>query len=338
LTSASYNHFIHQHFKNFAPWSLKWSIWFAEALSLLVKNDLSGEILSNLKSKNYHEEALTFLQINYYLSKAGFDIQFEKEVIINGVSKFPDLRLENPSNREVMFLELSSLHMHQEHDWNRSMFHHLTTCFHDGIKVDYAGTIKNITKENFESIKEQIIFLKQSAIDNHGFLSVENDNLIVAVAASESKQELISWCEAKGVSINSLHGDTLNLEGEMSRIKKKVQDKASQLSRDFPNVIGISMNALFMMAGNKIEMLVELVSYIARFEHIYGVLVFGENPIAQGDDCHLDSDGVIISRNRVADLKCTEFWFSKNPNNNNLSEDTMKMFYDSFKFGKAISL
>lgn len=348
LASQSFNHPICQHFRNFAPWALRWSIWFAEALEDLVKNDLNGKLLSDLKSKNRSEEALTFLEINHYLTRSGFSIEFEKEVFVNEGPRFPDLKLVNPSTKEVIYVELSSLHMHQEHDWNKSMFHKLTDHFRRGMlqnRLNYCGRIRNLSKDNYDLIKEQIDNFKKSITSREKLYTIENEFLMLAVAGETCDDEISQWAKEREINLNSLSGDEITLDGEMNRIRKKIKDKATQLEKQSFNIIAISMHTLFMMGGDKIQMLVSLMGYLQNFPHIYGVMIFGDNPLAKIKqdpagigDWHLEAPfGHFISSRTIAELRTTEFYFSRNPIAMILQSETEEMFYKSFLFGKRLN-
>jgi hypothetical protein len=346
ITSRSYNHFLAQHFTNLAPWALKWSIWFSHALRDLIKNDQDGAILNALKSKAGQEEGLTFLEINHYLCNAGFLIRFEQEITIDGVSKFPDLQIQSTPEEESIYLELSSLHMHQEHDWNSSMFHRLSNHFTEGMssqELNFCGKIRNIERSNFEAIKQQIDFFKKSiSVDNKLYV-IENEFLQLAVGG-KACVELPSWASTRQLAINSVSGDPITLEGEINRIRKKISTKARQLSVEHFNIIGVSVHQLFIMAGDKIKMLVEIVSYLEKFPHIFGVLVFGSNPMAivskrngELDDWHLEANGHLIASGTIADLKTTEFYFARNIGSKDMSPKACEMFYSAFRFGRKLS-
>lgn len=345
IASRLDNHFLVQHFLNLAPWALKWSIWFSQALNDLIKNDEEGKILNALKSKKGQEEALTFLEINHYLTSAGFSIRFEQEISIDGVSKFPDLQIQCMPDEDI-YLELSSLHMHEEHDWNSSTFHRLSNHFTDGMlarELNFCGRIKNIEKENFEIIRQQIDIFKDSVLMDSKLYTIENEFLEIAVGG-KTCVELSSWASSRELVINSLSGDSITFEGEISRIKKKINTKARQLSSQYFNVIGISMHQLFMMGGDKIRMLVDIVTYLERFPHIFGVLIFGSNPMAvvskrngELDDWHLEKDGHFIASRTIADLKTTEFYFARNAGSKSMSPKACDMFYSAFRFGRKLS-
>lgn len=346
ITSRTYDHFLTQHFTNLAPWALKWAIWFARALSDLIKSDHDGSILNALKSKAGQEEGLTFLEINHYLSNAGFLIRFEQEISINGISKFPDLQIQSTPDEEKIYLELSSLHMHREHDWNSSMFHRLSNHFTEGMLsrgLNFCGKIRNIEKSNFEVIKQQIdVFKKSITVDNKLHV-IENEFLQLAVGGKECV-ELSLWASTRELTVNSVSGESITLEGEINRIKKKISTKARQLSVEHFNIIGVSVHQLFMMGGDKIKMLVEIVSYLEKFPHIFGVLVFGSNPMAvvskqkgQLDDWHLEVNGHLISSRTIADLKTTEFYFARNVLSREMSPKACEMFYSAFRFGRKLS-
>ncbi len=87
----------------------------------------------------------------------------------------------------------------------------------------------------------------------------------LAVAGDSHKGELQKWASGHDISLGSVIGDSPNLEGEFNRIRKKVKDKAKQLAHEHFNVIAISMHSLFMMAGDKAQMLVDLVQYLEQF-------------------------------------------------------------------------
>lgn len=346
ITSRTYNHFLAQHFTNLAPWALKWAIWFARALYDLIKSDHDGSILNALKSKAGQEEGLTFLEINHYLSNAGFLIRFEQEISINGISKFPDLQIQSTPEEEKIYLELSSLHMHQEHDWNSSMFHRLSNHFTEGMlsrELNFCGKIRNIEKSNFEVIKQQIdVFKKSITVDNKLYVT-ENEFLQLAVGGKECV-ELSLWASTRELAVNSVSGESITFDGEINRIKKKISTKARQLSVEHFNIIGVSVHQLFMMGGDKIKMLVEIVSYLEKFPHIFGVLVFGSNPMAvvskrkgELDDWHLEVNGHLISSRTIADIKTTEFYFARNVLSREMSSKACEMFYSAFRFGRKLS-
>jgi hypothetical protein len=346
ITAQSYNHFLAQHFTNLAPWALKWAIWFSHALNNLIKNDQDGSILNALKSKAGQDEGLTFLEINHYLTNAGFSIRFEQEISIDGIAKFPDLQIQSIPEEEHIYLELSSLHMHQEHDWNSSMFHRLSNHFTDGMlsrELNFCGKIKNIERDNFEAIKQEIDFFKKSITVDNKLYVIDNEFLQLAVGG-KACSELSSWASTRELVINSVSGDPITFEGEINRIRKKISTKARQLSVEHFNIIGVSVHQLFMMAGDKIKMLVEIVSYLEKFPHIFGVLVFGSNPMSivskrnvELDDWHLEVNGHLIASRTIANLKTTEFYFARNIGSKEISPKACEMFYSAFRFGRKLS-
>jgi hypothetical protein len=346
--TSEFNHFLYQHFRNLAPWALKWSVWFSQALADLVANDTNGKLLSDLKSKHRHEEALTYLEINHYLKQAGFLIRFEEEVTVGEGSRFPDLMLKNPETREVVYLELSSLHMHQEHDWNQSTFHKLSNYFSQGMlemQLNYCGKLRNLTRTNAEEVKQLIDAFKKSIDSGDKLYTVENEFMILGVASESHGSELQQWARAHDIQLNSVSGESITLEGEISRIRKKVKDKARQLGQQHFNIIAISVHPLFMMAGDKISMLIDLVGYLEQFQHLYGVMVFGHNPMSRIPrnpdqqplaDWHLEAFGHLLSARTVADLRTTEFYFARNMASQQPTVHTQEMFYNAFRFGQRI--
>jgi|GEM_PF-4604504 len=349
--TGEFNHFLYQHFRNLAPWALKWSVWFSQALADLVSNDTTGKILSDLKSKQRHEEALTFLEINHYLKRAGFLIRFEKEIKVGEGARFPDLCLENSDTKELIFVELSSLHMHQEHDWNQSTFHQLSNYFSSGMlemQLHFCGRLRGVNKGNAEEIRQLIDGFKNSmAFPLDRLYVIDNEFMELAVAGDSHKGELQKWANGHDISLGSVIGNSLNLEGEFNRIRKKVKDKAKQLAHEYFNVIAISMHSLFMMAGDKAQMLVDLVRYLEQFPYIYGVIIFGHNPMARiamksdqlpPADWHLEVHEHLLSARAIADLRTTEFWFVRNVIDRQPTEQTREMFYNAFRFGQRINV
>ena len=186
----------------------------------LIKNDQNGSILNALKSKSGQEEGLTFLEINHYLTDAGFSIRFEQEILIDGIPKFPDLQIQSTPGDGHIYLELSSLHMHQEHDWNTSMFHQLSNHFTEGMLsqgLNFCGTIRNIDRDNFESIKQQIELFKKVITTDNKLYVIENEFLQLAVGGNACA-ELSTWASTRDLAVNSVSGEPITFEGEINRI------------------------------------------------------------------------------------------------------------------------
>ena len=347
-TSKRFNHPIYQHFLNLAPWAIKWSVWLSEALHDLVKNDTKGKVLADLKSKNRNEEAFTFLEINHYLNRSGFLIEFEQPLKIDDTLRYPDLKLRNPSTHEIIYMELSSLHMHQEHDWNRSMFHKLSNQFSSGMLengLSFCGQVKNLSKDVFETINKEIAEFKSSIVSRELLYTLENEYLTLGVAGDKCANELGIWAQERDMRLNSMSGEEITLDGEINRIRNKIKDKSGQLGKEHFNTIAINMHTLFMMGGDKIQMLVNLMGYLEKIPHIDGVLIFGLNPLAKLrqdppdiGDWHLEAPfGHFMSSRTVAELRTTEFYFSRNPVAKLLHPETEEMFYRSFLFGKRLN-
>ncbi|MEM7549492.1 MAG: hypothetical protein AAF363_07455 [Bacteroidota bacterium] len=333
LTEASQsNHFLFQHFLNLAPDAIRWSIWLAEALKALEKYDEDQTIISKLKSSRSSHEGFAILQLTYMFHKANFAIEFEPKIQINNNYKFPDVKIINEGNNESIIIEVSNINISDQHDWNKGTFHDITkTLWNDALyyNLHYCGHLRHFEEEEKASAIQRIFEAKQKAISKRGFVVVDENGIKLGIAHGDKIEKLQSWAKENNMT-QGITGESISLDSDIERLKNKIKKKTKQLSEDCCNVISIPVHTLFMIGVDKLEMILQIHEYLHRFPNVYGVLIYGENPLLQEQKKIVYEKNILVNRAR-SPIRISGYFFIYNSQSDyQLSDQTWDMFAESF--------
>lgn len=325
-------------FSNKAEWVLKWAVWFSESIKAICKEGHENLILDKLKSKNKYHEGIVFLELHTLLNNTGFKLSFDNQVNINGRIKRPDIRLTNLSTNEHVYLEITELNTSVEHTiGNRSfdIISHYLMSFR--LTINYCGRVSNFDKSDSKAIIKKLEKAIKKAKENKVFVELSEWPFDIGIATTkESMVKLENWANKKQYKLNSLTGDTISFDGEIKRIKDKIQTKVKQLSPDNNNMIVIHVHKLLLIGVSYADLLIEIAQELSKYPKLFGVLIYGDFSWAKEEN-HLIFENHLISNMIFEDVYKKTFFLIRNYNHDStLSIQSQEKIYSAFKFGKPI--
>ena len=102
-------HPMYFHIHNYVQASRLWFVELAADIKRLKEFPNYESLYRRLKNSKKFPEAFSVLEIAIKFCKAGFNIEFDPKVKVNGRSKEPDLRVLNSSNDKSFYCEVSVL-------------------------------------------------------------------------------------------------------------------------------------------------------------------------------------------------------------------------------------
>lgn len=335
IDSSKHHHYLFQHFLNVAPDAIRWSIWLADALEQ-IRNTKDGQlVIDRIRSKQYSHEGLAILQLVNLLNKVDFMFEYETKVIVKNRFKFPDLKLTNKINDQVLYLEISNLNLSDKHGDNSafskvSKILALDSFFKD---LHYCGTIEVDNSKVGEATK-LIEKAKTQVTLNKSFVEINGLGLNLGLAHNTEIDKLKSWAEKNDTRIGSISGGSISLDSDIHRLKNKIYKKSGQLAENQINIIVIPMHSLFMIAGDKSEMYVQVIEFLRGFPKIGGVLIFGNNPLSKPNVKEIFGGHFIANHQNLLNLN--SYMYINNENAHfQMNPETWDLFHNAFNIATS---
>ena len=244
-------HPMYFHIHNYVLASRLWFVELAANIKRLKEFPNYKSLYRRLKNSSKFPEAFSVLEIAIKFCKAGFNIEFDPKVKVNGRPKKPDLRVINSSRTESFFCEVSVLNvsMIEKNAMNTEM-----KLFNAVISLPnllFAGKVERILDENaIKNISDQISELKKRINEETGFGElIIKDVLTLGLSTEANKNILVKWAEEHNCEVGNFEQPYFE-SNELQRMKTKINEKRKQLPYDRPNLIMIYDNDFFYMCGD----------------------------------------------------------------------------------------
>ena len=226
-------HPMYFHIHNYVLASRLWFVDLAANIKRLKESHNYKSLYRRLKNSRKFPEAFSILEIASKFCKAGFNIEFDLKVKVNGRPKEPDLRVINSSNTESFFCEVSVLNasMIEKNAMNTEM-----KLFNAVISLPtflFAGKVEKILDENeIKIISDQIFELKKKVNEESGFGELRiKDVLTLGLSSEENKDQIVKWAKEHNCEVGNFEQPYFE-SNELKRMKTKINEKRKQLSYD----------------------------------------------------------------------------------------------------------
>lgn len=277
---------------NFAPWTRKELVRFADAMKDLKSQSNYSLLLERLKNPKCFSEANSVMQIGHKAFKAGFNIHFYPQIEKDEKTKSPDLKLTDTKSHDDLFCEVTILGESNVETtaqeisrkiWDKVMF---TVPFMNACGKVY----KPLSHKHADHIVTEIEKIVQKAQKDNTFQELEIEDVIsVGIAPTNDKPLLQKWASERGMQIGSFSGPPYNVD-QVYRLKRSIIDKQSQLPLDHANIIAIYSNNFFFWAKDIKAAIIELEEPLYDYDHILTTVIIGgymggspeENVISKG--------------------------------------------------------
>ena len=331
---------------NAAPMARLQFIEFAKSIKEVSHSAGFNKWVKKLKKTEEIEkfiESSSVLENAHLFYKAGFAVEFEPGVELRLPSgelrkKFPDLKIRNLQNDEVIFVEVSELKSSDGENQVALTYHSIywlirtavndSKVFHSNsintqdfhYILPYVNILRGLEPEELKAVIKDIEHLIESVKKTRKFqqLTIKGKvEMAIAPAHDHSKAE--QWAKSRNMK-DFVEGPNIPLH-ETQRIRIKVADKMKQLPKDVPSIVIIPASPLLFYAYPIEYFVADIESELLKFPQLLYVSIYcrvgqGKNIKAVsniGDHLYTQRTGKdfltekrIVARNPAFNLHITE--------------------------------
>lgn len=266
-----------QYISNRAPWTRKWITWFADALMELKDHENYSSLLERLKNPSKFYEGLSVLEVAFKFSKAGFRIHVDPSVEVEGRLKQPDVKLADKETKEQLFVEVSALQQSKgDRDALRTLQGIAESTWRSGSSLWHCGRIhKALSTAHLNSLITKIREAVKKLEEKGGFDQIVVEKVIeLGLATRDSREVLDKWAAERGFEVNTISGPPPEVN-QLARTRGKIRKEQQQLPRDFPALLVIRNEGLFLHSGNLKRAISGLEEEVYEYPHLLAVVVTG---------------------------------------------------------------
>ena len=283
---ASQHPILGNYIFNQAPWTRKWLTWFANSLKEIKDQDNYQNLLKRLKDSDKYKEALSVFKIAVKLSLSGFSISIDPKISKSERTKIPDLKIINNENGEELFVEVSIQ--------GRSIIAKEASMTSEKIndlfwkylpQLMYSGIVhKTLSETHLHSVLIKINRTIDKVLSENAFHELIIDGVLeIGIAPINEKESLENWSANRGLQIGEFKGPPYYIN-EIQRLRGKIDSEQRQLPLEFPNIVVIYNNNLFLMNNNIIQIINELEEDVYRFPHLLFAVISSEYILAKREN------------------------------------------------------
>lgn len=319
------NHPVRQMISNKTAYQIKDLIEFSDTLQILKKedNNYNRLIQKLLSQKEAKTEGVFLVDVARMFIKEGLTISFIDE-IKNSTS--PDVKITNPNNNDVFFIEITKLNDSDIQNEIRDNYNFFHKQFNDiqPLFSFYGKQFKSVEKEEYPEISKIIADVKKKVKENNQIVYYSDRRFNFLLAPSSHDADFNEICEKN--NIQSIHFDGLPIDvDETSRINNKIR-KAYQIPKDENGLLFIAISPLYLITTDLIAAIERLESNIAKYKNLLGIILFSEI-VASKDTAIVRMGNNCFSRKTIENL-CRESLFIFNKDcNSKLSDETIEKIY-----------
>lgn len=233
--------------------------------------------------KKCNSEGIPFLIVGDSLRKTGLNVVFEPPMNIAGFTKRPDVKIIDPTNQQVVYIEVSKLSHSLERKAIGSNFHTIIDFFrNDPPFIPFTGKIhRTISKEELVILKNIISQTRREANDKNLFIAISNEQtngmLEFAVSHFDKIKDLEEWEKERNFGgLDNLVSLPLNFDYTW-RMPQKFKDEAKQIPPGCPGIIYIPVPAEYLFFGVTLQQLHLSVCQFLEdemYSNIFGVCIY----------------------------------------------------------------
>jgi hypothetical protein len=228
----------HVHF-NSAPWTRYWLIWLASSLRALRPLPSYGDLLRRLRSRWCFAEAVEVVEVAEVCQKAGLFVTLDPLVCVKGMAKKPDILVSHAESRDDLFIEITTLHDPQAlREATRVMMQVAPEMLKPNLRM--AGRCERLPQpEDLDALLAVIQQVAEMAARDGTLRATHVPGLVeVAYAPELQIAELGEWASRRGLRPTGFEWPDIETK-EVSRVGKRIWDKAGQLPCEKPGAIVI---------------------------------------------------------------------------------------------------
>lgn len=304
--------------------------WLYESLKYFKSIDCNyDKLLGRLRSKDEsNRQGIPFLIAGDSLRKAGFEVVFEPDTHFK---KQPDLKIINPTTKEIFYNEISLLGDSDETKKIQDNFHFLFDQFHRQIPILASGgrQFKIASNDDLKKLADQIAQVKEEAMKNKSFIEIHKEQtngfIEFVVAHPEKEDEVKRWAEKKGMSYLDFRGLPLNLD-YTNRLLVKLMKESEQIPLEESGLIYLPLPAMYFFLGrpDPVNLIQKVRTALANLPQIIGVVLYSH--IGNEVEPAIFEDETIYIEQKIVheDIQQDLFYIGNENFKGNLSEDTWK--------------
>lgn len=332
LKSSNMNHPIHQKISNKATWQIQDLIDFSNTLQKLKVSDTNYlKLKEKLHSKKKcTQEGIPFVDIAHSYIQIGFNIRFLEE---QKGKKSPDIEVLNPLNNDKLFIEVSKLSDSNERKSIEDNYRALFNKFHfQPPHFSFScKQLEYITENEMPGVLNKIQEIKEKVKEEKSLIIYKDNKVDLAITHPSKQKELEEWCKINGDRRTDLSGLPLNFE-ESNRIvkNKKIVDKARQLPKEYPGLIYMPVNPLYLWVTSLDEAISIFEEQINLFPNLLGIVLYSYMCHTVEEERVVDNMHFYGRKMMNEDTSRDLFFVFNHKFKSSIKVDTLKKVYESF--------
>lgn len=233
---------------NFAPWNLRWVLWFTSTLQELQSHHGYEGLKSRLQRADEAREAMTIVDIASEFLSGGYEITIDPD--LDDFDKVPDLLVRNESADRPFVVEVKEFQEHREEKKSRETIWGLSKAVHEGTEavgsLKHSGRIeKSLAEPHLDEIKEKVRKLAEDANREGRLQALEISNtLSFAVAPEHDEESLEEWAQKRGLGVNQIRGPAPRVD-RLKMIGKHLNWKQDQIPKEHPGIVVMVGSQIF---------------------------------------------------------------------------------------------
>lgn len=325
LKTTSLNHPIRQMISNKAPFQIKDLIEFTDTLQILKKEDNTyRRLIEKLVSKNdARTEGISLVNVARMFIKEGLSISFIDEI---KNSKSPDVKITNPNNKDVFYIEITRLNDSDNQNYIRKNYNFFFNQFNrvQPLLPFFGQQFETIDEKEYSEIEVIISNAKKRVKEENQIVYYSDKRFCFLLVPPSNDNSFNEICERN--SIRSFHFDGLPIDvDETSRINNKI-GKVYQIPGNENGLLFISISSMYFMITDLTAAIERLEANIAKHKNLLGIILFSEI-VASKESTLARIGNHCFSRKTIENL-CRESLFIFNKDcNSKLSDETIEKIY-----------
>ena len=248
-------------------------IEFVDALKTLKKTDINfSELTKKLlpidKSK---KEGVPFVEIAQRFIQQKFKVSFPVE---NNIEKSPDIKIVNPYNNDVFYIEVSSLNDSKEKVIIRDNYHFLFDNFHHIYpQFAFIGKQKRLINEiEYDDISKIIALAKIKVKEQEQIVYYSDNRFYFLIVPEKYEKELNEIVKKENLRLNNIDGLTLNYN-LTNQIINKIKKEADQIPIGFNGLIYFPVSPLYFITTDFKHIIARIEEYLSSYKNILGIVI-----------------------------------------------------------------
>lgn len=328
LKTYSVNHPVRQKISEKTKWQIVELIEFTNTLKALKSSDSNYKKLVQklLSHSNRSTEGITFVEIAKMYFQEQFDISFiEEDKTKDNKTKTPDVKVINPNNGDVFYIELTTLgksgdqnQISNNYDFFHKQFNEVQPLF-----SFYGEQTNTIDENDYPEIRE-IIKSVRNRVEKNSQTIYYSDNRFNFLLAPPSESNFNKICKLNNIRPIHFVGLKYNFD-ETSRINSRII-KAKQIPQNYNGLLYFSVSPLYFMTTDMCKAINRLTANIAKYKNLLGIVLYSKI-VGLGENKVIKFDNHLFAR-RTIDNLCQESLFIYNKNCDMLlAEETIQKIY-----------